>query len=252
MANLKKIIIWQNISLATSIFACIFSIYALISVNKVKRLSFDGINYQNSFKPIKMITDVEIVQPDGTTSSINAIESHDNLGEKLKEQEERTNAIKQAKQVNKNSHSTPNIENKISLTNTIPATVKNISKKHIQSVSQDIHHNVPMKRVDNNNNSKPSITEKPINRSEESVANNKKIYGNFVVQIGAFKERDKSLQQCQKVKQHLNNKKCYTATTNGQVFRTIVYPFDKNDEAVNFANKFSVTTRLSCLVKKNA
>ena len=79
------------------------------------------------------------------------------------------------------------------------------------------------------------------------------INGAFVVQAGSFKSKSLAETQCKKIlaKVSFGDKKCGVAHGNGS-YRTIIYPFKNNNEASAFANKVQKSTKISCLVKRNA
>ena len=96
--------------------------------------------------------------------------------------------------------------------------------------------------------------EKPKAQTQEvKKAEPQGINGAFVVQAGSFKSKSLAETQCKKIlaKVSFGDKKCGVAHGNGS-YRTIIYPFKNNNEASAFANKVQKSTKISCLVKRNA
>ena len=79
------------------------------------------------------------------------------------------------------------------------------------------------------------------------------INGAFVIQAGSFKGKSLAETQCKKIlaKVSFGDKKCGIAHGSNS-YRTIIYPFKTNNEASTFANKIQKSTKISCLVKRNA
>ena len=232
MTKLKIIMNLQKASLFLSVVACALSIFALISVNKMQIFINNNEVINSRFKPIKDIPDVEIIKPDGTVEKISARKSQDELSKILgnKNSKNEIKLNKDVKEVKKNSN--------------------NKDKKPIEPVSREKQNVVKTKEVVKETTVVKQDTQQPVKPNTESV-NTEKIHGNFVVQIGAFKDRAIALSQCNKIKQHLNGKYCNVATSNNLVFRSIIYPFVSNDEALKFVSDFSQKTKINCLVKKN-
>lgn len=74
----------------------------------------------------------------------------------------------------------------------------------------------------------------------------------FVIQIGAFKSLESAKLQCSKVVKQLHgNKKCIILTS-GDIFRSIIAPFENQESANKFAKELSVAVGIDCLVKHNS
>ena len=95
---------------------------------------------------------------------------------------------------------------------------------------------------------KPKAQTQEVKKTEPQGIN-----GAFVVQAGSFKSKSLAETQCKKIlaKVSFGDKKCGVAHGNGS-YRTIIYPFKNNNEASAFANKVQKSTKISCLVKRNA
>ena len=105
MTKLKKMMINQSIAMVLSFVAFVFSIYALISVNKIKNsIDIDFIQREGVFKPIKKVPDVEIVNKDGSIQQVNAVESKDPLGKLLEEKANQKNVDNDKNAVNNARH----------------------------------------------------------------------------------------------------------------------------------------------------
>lgn len=104
----------------------------------------------------------------------------------------------------------------------------------------------------------PAVVARPAETQKAQTQEAKKaepqgINGAFVVQAGSFKSKSLAETQCKKIlaKVSFGDKKCGIAHGNGS-YRTIIYPFKNNNEASAFANKVQKSTKISCLVKRNA
>ena len=104
----------------------------------------------------------------------------------------------------------------------------------------------------------PAVVARPAETQKAQTQEAKKaepqgINGAFVVQAGSFKSKSLAETQCKKIlaKVSFGDKKCGVAHGNGS-YRTIIYPFKNNNEASTFANKVQKSTKISCLVKRNA
>ena len=104
----------------------------------------------------------------------------------------------------------------------------------------------------------PAVVARPAETQKAQAQEAKKaepqgINGAFVVQAGSFKSKSLAETQCKKIlaKVSFGDKKCGVAHGNGS-YRTIIYPFKNNNEASTFANKVQKSTKISCLVKRNA
>ena len=104
----------------------------------------------------------------------------------------------------------------------------------------------------------PAVVARPAETQKAQTQEAKKaepqgINGAFVIQAGSFKSKSLAETQCKKIlaKVSFGDKKCGIAHGNNS-YRTIIYPFNNNNEASAFANKVQKGTKISCLVKRNA
>ena len=104
----------------------------------------------------------------------------------------------------------------------------------------------------------PAVIARPAETPKAQTQEAKKaepqgINGAFVVQAGSFKSKSLAETQCKKIlaKVNFGDKKCGIAHGNGS-YRSIIYPFKNNNDASAFANKVQKSTKISCLVKRNA
>jgi len=241
MTSLKKLFSFQKISIFLSIIACCLSVFSIISVNKIKHDISNGEMVEKRFKPIKDIPDVEVIKADGSITKITAKESNDELSKILSKKNENNKQ-------NNNKNDKKNVEKK---------------KNDIIPVSRDNKNTIKSKQSakdDKKNNNLKNIQDREVyveikNKIEEKKENKEnidKIHGAYVIQAGAYKDKNVALKQCQKFQQYLNGKHCNLATNNNLTFRVILYPFNTKQEAENFANKFKEQAKVDCLVKQNA
>jgi len=250
MQKLKGVVAMQKISLLASCVAVCLSMISIISINKIKTNLYNNDIGEKVFKPIKDIPDVEVIKVDGSIEQINSTESKDVFGKlmynkkdnKVKKQEQEV--IKEAKKENVKQ---------------IKLNEKVFAKKEDK---KDISNNVvkankivtPIERTKNTNQNKQNNLQqsKHAIMNEQNTFTKNKIHGSFVVQIGAFKDKNVAVKQCENVKNNLNGKDCNIATTNNQVYRSIIYPFNSYQDANEYLIVFSSKTRITGLIKKNA
>ena len=88
-------------------------------------------------------------------------------------------------------------------------------------------------------------------KQQVKKVNNNNIVGDFIVQIGAFKDKSVAEKQCQKARPNIEGRRCGVVPVNEQTFRAVVYPFATNESAVLFANKLTNVLGTVCIAKKN-
>lgn len=77
------------------------------------------------------------------------------------------------------------------------------------------------------------------------------IYGDYVIQIGSFYNPEQALKECNRVKKVINEKKCGIKVVSANNVRSIVYPFNKKEEATKFSIKINQMLKMQSFVKKN-
>ena len=249
MQKLKGIVFLQKLSLLASVFAVCLSIIAIISVNRIKLNTEHYDVHDKLFKPIKDLPDVEIIKVDGSVEKIRATESKDELGKLLDKKNDNKNEANIKRKEQEIIREVKNIDNRIKINDKVleKKDEKGVQEKNLKKEVKAIK---PVERNTSKviNISTPSVKQ----HTQEQVAVKSKIHGNFVVQIGAFKDKNIALKQCENVKAYLEGKSCDIATSNNQVYRAIIYPFDTRKDAEEYLNKFSLKTRIIGLIKKNA
>ena len=233
MITAKKILTIQKVSLLCSVIAMTLSVIAIVSISTKCDLNMKIIKENKAFKPIDKVPDVEIIHPDGRVEAVKSMESQDKLVDII----EPKKAVNSKKPEPISRNNAKNDKNG-----------KNNNKKEQQS-SKDV-------KVSQNNNNK--IDDKNIKNNQTNTNNNQKqeekkaINGNFIVQIGSFKDKKLAGVQCEKVVKtgKTKDKNC-AISSQDNTFRSIVYPFKDIEEATAFANKLQRENRISCLVRKN-
>lgn len=130
---------------------------------------------------------------------------------------------------------------------------KIVSKEVEVTKSSDVVKTEPAKQE-----KAPVVVARPVETPKSQTQEVKKsepqgINGAFVIQAGSFKSKSLAETQCKKIlaKVNFGDKKCGIAHGNGS-YRSIIYPFKNNNDASAFANKVQKSTKISCLVKRNA
>ena len=242
MLKIKKIVLLQNISIALGVLAFCLSVFSVYSISKIneKIKNFNNDRSMNGvFKPIKDIPDVEIVNKDGSIVKVHAKESSDELGKIIDLKREKNNSAK------KNTNTTNNKPNS--------KTGKD-DKKSLNSSARKTNKPqvVPVSRNDVADKAKQA-SQQAYQQQKQQVkkVNNNNVVGDFIVQIGAFKDKGVAEKQCQKARPSIEGKRCGVVPVNEQTFRAVVYPFATNESAVLFANKLTNVLGTICIAKKN-
>lgn len=207
------------ISIFISVLALLLAVIANRRISNMQSASdaeFGAVAEKKSFQQIEKVPDVEVIKPDGTVIKAKSIESHDNLDKIVSKEVE----IAKPEEVAKTE---PAKQDKQSETQKAPVVVARPAET-------------------------PKAQTQEVKKTEPQGIN-----GAFVIQAGSFKSKSLAEMQCKKIlaKVNFGDKKCGIAHGNGS-YRSIIYPFKNNNDASAFANKVQKSTKISCLVKRNA
>ena len=242
MLKIKKIVLLQNVSIALGVLAFCLSIFSAYSISKINEKIKDFSNDRSMngvFKPIKDIPDVEIVNKDGSVVKVHAKESSDELGKIIDLKREKNNsATRNANTANNKQNSKTGKDDK-----------KNVNNSAHKNNKQQV---VPVSRHNAVDKAKQVPQQAPQQQKQQvKKVNNNNIVGDFIVQIGAFKDKSVAEKQCQKARPNIEGRRCGVVPVNEQTFRAVVYPFATNESAVLFANKLTNVLGTVCIAKKN-
>ena len=242
MLKIKKIVLLQNVSIALGVLAFCLSIFSAYSISKINEKIKDFSNDRSMngvFKPIKDIPDVEIVNKDGSVVKVHAKESSDELGKIIDLKREKNNsATRNANTANNKPSSKTGKDDK-----------KNVNNSAHKNNKQQV---VPVSRRNAVDKAK-QVPQQALQQQKQQIkkVNNTNVVGDFIVQIGAFKDKSVAEKQCQKARPSIEGRRCGVVPVNEQTFRAVVYPFATNESAVLFANKLTNALGTVCIAKKN-
>jgi cell division protein FtsN len=207
------------ISIFISILALLLAVIAnrrISNMQSANESEFSTVAEKKPFQQIEKVPDVEVIKPDGTVIKAKSIESHDNLDKIVSKEVETTKA----------------------------SEVSEAERAKREKQSEKVNTPVVVARPAET----PKAQTQEVKKSEPQGIN-----GAFVIQAGSFKSKSLAETQCKKIlaKVNFSDKKCGIAHGNGS-YRSIIYPFKNNNEASAFANKVQKSTKISCLVKRNA
>ena len=247
MIKIKRIVLLQNVSIALGVIAFVISMFCVTSILKVNE-KIDSLNFDNKkdFTLIKdNIPDVEVISNDGSVVKVHAKKSEDEVGKLIGVRQEK-NGSDNKKNIGKNLSNSSSHKQRQNNNNGNIRREEHGAVNLNGSVNKNSEKIAPMSRSDSKKYQQQQQV-KEVRKDNTPV----RIPGNFIVQIGAFKDRGTAEKQCQKVRASIGEKQCGVVVANGQAFRAVIYPFATNDSAVVFANKLSNKLNIACLAKKN-
>lgn len=121
---------------------------------------------------------------------------------------------------------------------------KNSQQNSKSILTQPQKRPIPITRKEATKDNKASKVEK----QEKNNSISSQINGNYVLQVGSFKTKELAIKHCEKVKKYIGSKQCSVSATNN---RSIVYPFNNENEAKNMSMLLLQKVGINGLVKKN-
>ncbi len=223
----NKKVNYEKISMSLSILSFVVSIIAIcLSIKAINSVMVSTIKYNDSFANkektinfVDKVPDVDIVRQDGSVISVKTYDSKDSVNKIIREEEKKQIKLK---------------SNKISLNNNNRNNLSSSNKKN-----NVVKNNVKKTNVQNINVVKQEETDKT------------GIHGNYVIQVGSFYNPERAVNECDRVRKTMKEKKCDIKVVSANNVRTIVYPFDTKEEATQFSIKMNQMLKIQSFVKKN-